>query len=98
MRHVCLLLVAAVLLHGQTSSRSRKDAETKTGWVHGSVISDATGAPLLRALVLLKFISGQAPSVVAETDEKGRFVINKIVPGQYALLVQRDGYLTTSSA
>ena len=103
MRAVATILVCAAALAGQPSREQRRtssrtaDSE-KGAWVLGSVVSDQTGQPLERAQVILRPVAGATNSVLVETDEHGNFIINRINPGTYSLLAQREGFLPNGNA
>jgi hypothetical protein len=97
-----LLLACTLALPAQNtrdrrvSSRTSED-DNKGAWIHGSVVNDRTGAPLLRAQVILRPVTGATSGVVVETDEHGNFVMNRISPGAYSITAQRDGFLPNSN-
>src|SRR5689334_21638803 len=68
------------------------------GSVDGTVLSDADGQPLKRALVMLRPAEAGLAAVGVEADEKGHFALTDIKPGKYSFFVDRDGYLPTSLA
>jgi hypothetical protein len=70
----------------------------KGAWIYGTVISDQTGQPLTRAEVILRPAGNSINSVLAETDERGKFVISRAGPGAYTITAQRDGYLPCLAA
>ena len=93
-----MLVLCSLTLMGQPRTAkepasSRTNDEGKGAWIHGTVVSDLNGQPLQRAQVVLRPISGTTNGVMAETDEHGRFVMNRIGPGAYSMVAQRDGYL-----
>jgi len=61
--------------------------------ISGVVRSDTTGQPLRRAQVLLSPAEAGGSALAQTTDEKGKFSFPKVAPGNYAITVQRDGYL-----
>jgi len=95
---LCSLSLAAQPAREQRRSSSRTNDSERGAWIFGSVISDRTGQPLSRAQVILRPVTGTTNSVLAETDERGQFILNRIGPGIYSLMAQRDGYLPNTSA
>lgn len=94
----CPLVLCLLTANAQTTKSARADNPDKGAWIHGTVISDATSQPLQRAQVVLRPAAGTAPAIGAETDENGRFIINRISPGSYTVMAQRDGYLPNAAA
>jgi len=93
MRAVCgpALLSLAALAWGQAAS----PAKERYASVTGVVLDEATGTPLVRAVVKL---SGSAaslediPEAVAWTDGSGAFSFFQIPPGRYTLYPTDKGY------
>src|SRR5579862_6486613 len=82
---------------GATASTDR-DKQLCT--IAGTVTSLATGEPLKRAMISLAPETpgtNKAPKRVL-TDAAGHFSIARIIPGRYALSVDREGYVTQSYA
>jgi len=64
--------------------------------VEGRVVSAASGEPLKKAFVTLVRTASSAghprpPSTT--TDENGHFLLNDVVPGNYSLAADRNGYV-----
>lgn len=95
---LALCALTATAQRRTPAASARVDDAARGAWIHGSVVSDLTGQPLLRAQVILKPVSGATSSVLAETDERGRFILNRISPGTYSIVAQRDGYLPSANA
>jgi hypothetical protein len=89
----CALL--PLCIYGQ---HSEGRDEVRPAVVSGSVLSDGSGEPLARAQILLKPVEAGLSTVVAETDEYGRFVFFKLKPGNYVVQARREGYLPSSNA
>jgi TonB-dependent receptor len=83
-RWIYILLLALVFL-AQTKPAV---AQGRTGAISGTV-TDETGAVLQGAQVSLK-----AKTVKVVTDEQGRFIINGLSPGTYALSISYVGFET----
>lgn len=65
--------------------------------ITGTVLSAATGQPLRRAQVTLRPADGKGQSRYQSTDESGSFSFPSVVPGQYVITAQREGYLPLSA-
>lgn len=64
-------------------------SQPQTGWIQGTVIDETVKQPLVGAnIVIPGLLRG------ASTDEKGKFVIEKLEPGTYQLEVSYVGYIT----
>lgn len=68
------------------------------GAIQGTVISGANGQVLRRAQVLLRAADSKGAPLYETTDDSGGFSFPKVVPGQYIITVNRDGYLPLSAA
>lgn len=55
--------------------------------IHGAVYDASTGEPLSNAAVVLN-----PTNRTLQTDEDGTFLFEELDPGQYTLLVQKEGY------
>jgi len=64
------------------------------GEVSGVVLSDLTGRPLQRALVVLTPLDATLLPRLATTNETGAFSFLDVPAGRYTFVVQRDGYLS----
>ncbi len=67
-----------------------QQARLTLGGIHG-LVSDERGGPLAGAMVSAL---GATPAM-ATTDARGRFVIQPLAPGNYALRVRLPGFITT---
>lgn len=56
-------------------------------------MSDATGKPLSRAVVILKPLDADGSSRLVDTTDTGTFEFTLVKSGRYTFVVQRDGYL-----
>src|SRR5436305_9446656 len=63
--------------------------------IEGTVLDDRYSRPLKRGYVVLK-PTGSGRMLSGETDEAGRFVIENITPGEYAIEARRDGYVSAN--
>jgi hypothetical protein len=72
----------------------REPSPVGFGGVSGVVLSDVTGKPLQRALVILQPLDADALSRLATTTETGTFELAAVKNGRYEFVVQRDGYLS----
>lgn len=70
---------------------SSPDAGAQTGTIRGSIYEKETGEPVIFTNVYLK-----GTSIGASSDVNGLYVISRIPPGQYTLLVTYLGYDTLS--
>lgn len=69
--------------------------------IEGAVVKSTTGQPLKRALVTAQRVGGAATADdqtadtqrVAHTDAYGHFALRNLLPGEYTIWVNRDGYL-----
>ncbi|MCI0690596.1 TonB-dependent receptor [candidate division KSB1 bacterium] len=80
-RGVCLAAAIAIFLFHDFASAQ------PFGSIHGKVIDDTTAAPIAKADIVLEGTRRGASS-----DELGRFVLRKILPGAYILRVRFIGY------
>jgi hypothetical protein len=61
-------------------------------FVSGMVITTG-GEPIRKARVILRAKEETAFSYTADSDANGRFKIQDVVPGQYSVFAQREGYM-----
>ena len=67
--------------------------------VQGTVTELASGAPVAGATAVLVDVATLAPgSRLARTDARGRYRLEDLVPGDYALLLIHDYYIATDRA
>jgi carboxypeptidase family protein len=97
--HSGIVVICALLL-----SQAAASTQT-TGRIVGRIVADGTNAPIADARILVlpsapprptagrggPFGPGWRP-MQAQTDESGRFVIEKVEPGTYRLEVQKTGF------
>jgi len=83
------VLLVARLLFGQTDTSN----DMKHGIVTGTVVENKSGAPLRKAVVIIRH--EQEEGTGASTDALGKFTLRDIDPGTYQVTVERDGYVAT---
>ena len=77
-------LLLAVLVIGQAPAR----AQQAGGGLRGTVIDADFSVPVAGASVVIEGIS-----LAAKTSEEGSFFINGVPPGQYSVLVSKEGFI-----
>lgn len=77
---------------------SAQAAVRRGGRIEGVVVSVETGAPLAGVQVWLDRVTHDelAPRRTAVTDEAGRFVFDRVYPGEYNLVADKTGYLVAN--
>src|SRR5713226_1313839 len=84
------LLLLALLFAPQDKPWAEKCA------ISGTVVSSVTGEPLNKVQVLAEGPGDDSRTTLfTTTDPKGNFSLTDLVPGQYRLKGQRNGYLET---
>lgn len=83
------VLLVARLLFGQTDTSN----DMKHGIVTGTVVENKSGAPLRKAVVIIRH--EQEEGTGTSTDALGKFTLRDIDPGTYQVTVERDGYVAT---
>ena len=96
-----------VVLCGLLLTQSAASTQA-TGRIAGRIVADGTNAPIADARIMVlpsappRPTAGRAGSfgapwrpMQAQTDENGRFVIDKVEPGTYRLEVQKTGFAPT---
>lgn len=78
--------------HGMLDAHGALSAVVDTGRLTGTVSDGVTDAPLSAATVT---IEGTTREVT--TDADGRFEIGALEPGTYTLIIERDGYETSTT-
>ncbi len=68
------------------------------GAIEGTIVNDTNGVPLRRAYVVLRAAEAGVAPIGIDADDQGHFAIRDIPAGQYSLLAQRDGFLTSNHA
>src|SRR5262245_53518897 len=66
---------------------------TRPASVTGIVVRIGTSTPVPRARISLTNTTGPGTPLTATTGADGRFVFPNIQPGQYRVIVTRDGYV-----
>ena len=95
MRRGLMLALMACLVRAQTPQTS-VTATVSGARIEGRVLGEA-GVPLRRAHITLRPLDSGLTGETAETDEKGNFELRNIGAGRYSLIVDRDGYLASST-
>jgi hypothetical protein len=96
-RAALLILLPALGIQSQ-SVESKPEAKAQPGSIEGTVLRDSNGRPLKRAQVVLK-PADTAPgrrSYGVTTGDDGQFSFPEVQPGLYQIVVESEGYLTTS--
>jgi hypothetical protein len=62
----------------------------------GTVVDSASGRPIQGAILTLGPL--QKPARWASSDDRGGFVLGRVPPGHYQLLVRRIGFMPFSQA
>lgn len=91
-----LWLASAVLACAAFAQRGNPSsvAPEAPAVLEGTVVNDATGAPLRRARVVLNPLEAGLSTTGADADDDGHFLLRDIPKGLYTLSAQRDGFLT----
>jgi hypothetical protein len=90
------LLLAAIMLPGQQAPPQPPPAADPhaPSRVEGKVINAANGEAVRKAAVLLQSRNGgQSLSYAAESDGNGKFHIDNVDPGKYAVSADRQGFM-----
>jgi hypothetical protein len=69
-----------------------RPVQTGTARIRGRVVAAQTGAPLRRAQVTLGVPASQARSTI--TDSDGRFELDQLPAGRYAVVASKTGFVT----
>ena len=80
----------------QTQDSQSKDASSSHATraeVMGRVVRADTGEPVERALVHLSWLGVESGELSQRTDPDGRFVFERLEPGDYEVLVCRTGFV-----
>ena len=64
---------------------------TKPGGATGVVVESKSGAPVAKALVILR--RGQDAGIGARTDASGGFAFRDLEPGTYQITAERAGFV-----
>src|SRR5690349_19906050 len=84
-----LHVVAAIPAYNADSATHDENAASVNALV-GTVVNSDTGQPLGASEILIRRGDGKIISIM--TDMRGGFVVPRIPPGDYALIVRRVGY------
>ena len=71
-------------------SAPQSESQQRLCAIKGTVTNEVTGQGLQKAFVRLLGKGGPYPTV---TDSSGRFVVDKIPPGTYSLVAERQGFI-----
>ncbi|HKN76370.1 MAG TPA: carboxypeptidase regulatory-like domain-containing protein [Candidatus Acidoferrum sp.] len=80
----------------QTQDSQSKDASSShamSAGVMGRVVRADTGEPVERALAHLSWLGVGSGELSQRTDPDGRFVFERVEPGEYELLICRTGFV-----
>ena len=89
--NIRLAIVTPSDLPSRVNTRPAEPSPETSGSISGRVIT-STGLPVARALVLVHRES--ILPRLAETDERGRYVIDRLAAGEYSVEVQKGGFVT----
>jgi hypothetical protein len=65
-----------------------------TGTVAGKVVNSTNGEPVRKvSVVLQRWNGGSGVSYSVQTDGNGRFLIDDVEPGEYVVVIERQGFL-----
>ena len=65
-----------------------------TGTVAGKVVNSTNGEPVRKvSVVLQRWNAGSGVSYSVQTDANGRFLIDDVEPGEYVVVIERQGFL-----
>jgi tetratricopeptide (TPR) repeat protein len=85
-RSILRLLVSIALLSFAVA------ASAQTAKMSGTVV-DEQGEPVVKARVTLEPADGAGARVTAKTGKKGTYLLGMVRPGNYTLLVEKDGLI-----
>lgn len=92
------VIVTLLAVSLQAQSPLAQDAKTdKLAAIDGVVSNAITLRPLNRSEVVLKPAEAGLHALSQTTDDQGRFSFSEVPPGRYTILVQRDGFLPSST-
>jgi hypothetical protein len=86
----------AVIPQYNLDSVTRDSASNRMFALVGIVVDSALGRPIPGAIVVLRQPGSHDRG--AYTDDRGGFVLGRVVPGRYQLLVRSIGYMPFSQA
>lgn len=86
----------AVIPKYNVDSVTRDSVSNRMYALVGTVVDSASGRPLRGAIISLGPLQKSAPR--AYSDDQGGFVLGRVPPGHYQLLVRRIGYMPFSQA
>ena len=86
----------AVIPQYNVDSVTRDSASNRMYALVGTVVDSASGRPIQGAVISLGPLP--KPARWAYSDDSGGFVLGRVPPGQYQLLVRRIGYMPFSQA
>jgi 5-hydroxyisourate hydrolase-like protein (transthyretin family) len=86
-----LLLTAGLMLAQEAPPPA---AAKSTGTVAGKVVNSTNGEPVRKvSVVLQRWNDGSGVSYSVQTDGNGRFLIDDVEPGEYVVVIKRQGFL-----
>jgi hypothetical protein len=86
----------AVIPQYNVDSVTRDSAPNRMYALVGTVVDSASGRPIQGAILTLGPL--QKPARWASSDDRGGFVLGRVPPGHYQLLVRRIGFMPFSQA
>ena len=85
----------AVIPQYNVDSVTRDTASTGTYALVGTVVDSASGKPLESVQVTLR-VPGGGRNFWTLTDNRGGFVLGRVLPGHYHMIIRRLGYLAVT--
>ena len=86
----------AVIPQYNVDSVTHDSASNQTYALVGTAVDSASGQPIQGAIISLGPLPN--PAGRAYSDDRGGFVVGRVVPGHYQLLVRRIGYMPYSQS
>lgn len=80
-----VLLAVGAIVPTTTEAQSRPATEASVGRLEGIAYDSIYARPLSGATIQLAFASNVAVTRLATTDERGRFVLDSVAPGQWII-------------
>src|SRR5260370_39850624 len=66
--------------------------------IDGQVLSASSGEPAKRAYLTLRAVGSRRSPLTVKADPSGRFSFSGLEPGNYRLVIERNGYVGTENA
>lgn len=90
---IVFLVVSSMVLAQAAGAQTAPLEEVEASTIEGFVVRSGTGELLRSAEVTLRSEQGSEPLFGALTDSDGRFKLENIVPGNYRLFAEQNGYV-----